>query len=49
MTPDYDSILTATDSNVVTVTEFYKVGATVSSHTVPMQECGDVVADNGYD
>ena len=48
MTPDYDSILTATDSNVVTVTEFYKVGATVSSHTVPMQECGDVVADNGY-
>ncbi len=48
MMPDYDSILMATDSNVINVTEFYKVGAAVPSRTVPMREWGDGMADNDY-
>ena len=45
---DYDSMLTAVDSNVINVTEFYKVGATVPSRTVPMRACGEVAGDNDH-
>ena len=36
MTTDYDSILTATDSNVVNRTEYYKIGASMPDDTVAM-------------
>lgn len=34
---DYDSILTATDSNVLNRSEFYKQGITQPDHTMPMR------------
>ena len=46
MVPDYDSILMATDSNVISVTEFYKAGTAVPSRTVPMREWGEGMAEN---
>lgn len=36
MTTDYDSILTATNSNVVNRTEYYKIGASMPDDTVAM-------------
>lgn len=48
MVPDYDSILMATDPNVINVTEFYQVGIAVPSRTVPMREWGEGIAENDY-
>lgn len=45
---NYDSILTATDSNVINKTEFYRVGASLPDVTVPMAERMYVVSEDGY-
>ena len=45
---DYDSILTATGSNVINSTEFYQQGITLPDRTVPMQELNYVVSGDDY-
>ena len=48
MTYDYDSILTATDSNVISQTEFYHQGVTLPDHTVAMAERAYAVGNDDY-
>lgn len=48
MIPNYDSILVATDSNVINTSEFYKIGENALSIGVPMSERMYAVRSDDY-
>lgn len=48
MTPDYDSILIATDSSVINTTEFYKHGENALDIGIPMSERAYAVCNDDF-